>query len=107
MTVRPYRTVAEIGPHLGAEQALRISLFTFSTGTCHKNGLFKRPFCLYEPEILPVPVEVGNSTRSSSSQYRPMTMHNTLSLNEIQQMRRYRTVSSVGPYRCMPQPGQR
>jgi hypothetical protein len=32
-TMRPYRTVAEIGPHLGAEQVLRISLFTFSTGT--------------------------------------------------------------------------
>ena len=30
---RPYRTVAVTGPHLGAEQALRISLFTIGTGT--------------------------------------------------------------------------
>jgi len=53
---RPYRTVAVIGPHLGVERAPRISLFTFGTG----NVPGKWPICLYDLEILSVPVEVGN-----------------------------------------------
>ena len=38
----------------------------FALALCHENGLFERPFCLYESAILPVPVEVGNVARSSS-----------------------------------------
>src|SRR5213592_2597538 len=56
-------------------------------------------FASYEPKILPLPVEGGNITRSFRK--RPMftTARKAWSLKETGQMRYYRIVSSVEPYR--------
>jgi hypothetical protein len=44
-----------------------------AAGLWQVNGLLEGPCCLYEPEILPVPVEVGNIASSCRRQQRFIT----------------------------------
>jgi hypothetical protein len=61
----PYGTVAVTGPHLKSSELLVFLFCHLALAVCQENGLFEEPFCLYEPEILPVPAEVGNMAKPS------------------------------------------
>src|SRR5215831_2675026 len=82
-----------------SSELLAVPFLPLALAIGQENGLLKRTFGLCKPAILPMLVEVSNIASSPTNQRGRMTVHTTLSLTRIRQMRCYRTVSSVGPNR--------
>jgi hypothetical protein len=58
------RKYAETDVQHGRASASYFPFLHLALAICRGDDLFEGPFCLYGPEILPVPVEVGNIASS-------------------------------------------